>query len=94
MVTEAFHFIDRPMGRKMLWDFVLSDVIRVEDNTGGDLERIRLLIEQYGDLPMDIADASLVVLAERLRIYRVFTTDHRSFSVFRPRNAEAFEIFP
>ncbi len=78
----------------MLWDFVLSDVVRVEDIARGDLERIQLLMEQYTDLPMDFADASLVVLAERHRIFKVFTTDRRGFSVFRPRNVEAFEIFP
>jgi hypothetical protein len=51
-------------------------------------------MEQYADLPMGFADASLVVLAERLKVFSVFTLDRRGFSVFRPRNAQVFEILP
>jgi predicted nucleic acid-binding protein len=94
VLTEVFHFIDRPKSRRMLWNFVLSDVVRVEDVLAVDLERMRLLMEQYADLPMDFADASLVVLAERLRVFRIFTLDRRGFGVFRPRYAQGFEIFP
>jgi hypothetical protein len=94
VLTEAFHFIDRPRDRSLLWNFVLSDVVRVEDMLATDLGRIRLLMEQYADSPMDFADASLVILAERLRVFNIFTLDRRGFSVFRPRNTRAFEIFP
>jgi predicted nucleic acid-binding protein len=94
VLTEAFHFIDRPKDRSLLWNFVLSDVVRVDDILAADLARIRILMEQYADLPMDFADASLVILAERLRVFNIFTLDRWGFSVFRPRNAQAFEIFP
>jgi predicted nucleic acid-binding protein len=94
VLTEAFHFLDRPAARSLLWDFVLSGVVRPEDILKGDLGRMRALMEQYADLPMDFADASLLVLAERLRVSRVFTLDRRGFTVFRPRHAGCFEIFP
>lgn len=94
VLTEAFHFLDRPVLRTLLWDFVLGDVIRVEEVQKIDLESMRLLMEQYADLPMDFADASLVVLAERLRVFTVFTLDRRGFAVFRPRHADSFDIFP
>jgi hypothetical protein len=94
VLTEAFHFLDRPVGRTLLWDFVLSDALRVEEVPKSDLGRIRALMEQYADLPMDFADASLVALAERLRVFRIFTLDRRGFAVFRPRRGESFEIFP
>ena len=94
VLTEAFHFIDRPRGRSLLWNFVLSDVVQVDDIVATELGRIRILMERYADLPMDFADASLVILAERLRVFNIFTLDRRGFSVFRPRNAQAFEIFP
>jgi len=94
VLTEAFHFIDRPKGRSLLWNFVLSDVVRVDDVLATDLGRIRILMERYADLPMDFADASLVVLAERRKVFNIFTLDRRGFSVFRPRNAQPFEIFP
>ncbi len=94
VLTEAFHFIDRPGDRSLLWNFVLSDVVRIDDLLATDLGRIRILMEQYADLPMDFADASLVVLAERLQVSKIFTLDRRGFAVFRPRHAESFEIFP
>lgn len=94
VLTEVFHFLDRPVGRSLLWDFVLSDAVRVEEVLKSDLGRMRVLMEQYADLPMDFADASLVALAERLRVYRVFTLDRRGFVIFRPRHAGSFEIFP
>ena len=94
VLTEAFYFVDHPEGRRLLWNFVLSGVLRIEDIAGNDLATMRVLMEQYADLPMDFADASLVVLAERLRLFKIFTLDRRGFSVFRPRNAETFEIFP
>ena len=94
VLTEVFHFLDRPVGRALLWDFVLSDAFRVEEILKSDLGRIHVLMEQYADLPMDFADASLVALGERLRVFRVFTLDRQGFAVFRPRHAESFEIFP
>jgi len=94
VLTEAFHFIDNREGRRLLWDFVLSDAVRIEDIADSDLERMRVLMEQYANIPMDFADASLVVLAERLKIFLLFTLDRRGFSVFRPRRAQTFQIFP
>jgi hypothetical protein len=94
VLTEAFHFLDRLVARTLLWDFVLSDAVRVEEVMRSDLGRMRVLMEQYADLPMDFADASLVALAERLKVFRVFTLDRRGFAVFRPRHAESFQIFP
>ena len=40
-------------------------------------------MEKYCDTPMDFADASLVLLAERLQIYAICTLDRRGFSTFR-----------
>lgn len=94
VLTEAFHFVNQPTARGLLWDFLLGDVIRVEEVWVRDLWRIRGLMEQYADLPMDFADASLVVMAERLKLVRVFTLDRRGFTVFKPRHAKGFEIFP
>jgi len=42
-------------------------------------------------LPMDFADASLVVLAEDLREGRILTNDRRDFSIYRWNNTKPFE---
>lgn len=41
------------------------------------------LLEKYRDRPMDLADASLVVLAERLGITEILTVDRADFDVYR-----------
>ena len=61
----------------------VSDALRVLD-----------LLHKYADRPMDLADATLVALAEQLRTYRVFTLDRADFSVYRAHGRRAFELVP
>jgi len=93
VLTEVFHFVGRPLQRKALWDFVLSDGLILVELKPLDLPRMQSLMAQYADLPMDFADASLVAAAERLRLRKVFTLDLH-FRVYRPRHARSFEVFP
>lgn len=53
--------------------------------------RIEQLMQQYADLPMDLSDASLVVLAEYLGHGRVFSVDRRDFNTYRWKNTQPFE---
>jgi hypothetical protein len=58
-----------------------------------DAPRMRELMEKYRDLPMDLADAALVRVAERDSLTRIFTIDRRHFSVYRPgRRGRRFSI--
>jgi predicted nucleic acid-binding protein len=54
------------------------------------LERCLGLMKQYADLPMDLADASLVVVAEELDETRILTTDQRDFSIYRFHTIKVF----
>jgi hypothetical protein len=54
-------------------------------------ERIAELMRKYADLPMDLADASLVVLAEYLGHGRILSTDQRDFHTYRWKNHQPFE---
>lgn len=54
-------------------------------------QRLGELIAQYQDLPMDLADASLVVLAEHLGHGRIFSVDQRDFNTYRWKNTQPFE---
>jgi predicted nucleic acid-binding protein len=42
-------------------------------------------MEQYADLPMDLADASLVTAAEAIGMRHVFAIDRKAFAVYRVR---------
>ena len=56
--------------------------------------RCRELMKKYMDLPMDLADGTLVVLAESKKIDRVFTLDHRDFKIYRFAKNKIFRLLP
>lgn len=53
--------------------------------------RILELMRRYAALPMDLADASLVLLAERLGHGRILSTDRRDFETYRWKQRQPFE---
>jgi predicted nucleic acid-binding protein len=55
---------------------------------------MRELMKRYQDLPMDLADAALVTVAERERVSKVFTVDRSDFLVYRPEGIGSFELIP
>lgn len=59
-----------------------------------DVPRLCTLMRKYRDLPMDLADATLVRVAEREGIRRVFTLDRRDFAIYRPGRVSRFIILP
>jgi uncharacterized protein len=59
-----------------------------------DLPRIYELLEQYADLELDLVDASVAALAERLNIQRILTVDQRDFRTIRPKHCSYFDILP
>ncbi len=59
------------------------------------IQRMVQLMQQYADLPMDLADASLVVLAEHLGDGRILSVDRRDFNIYRWQNIYPFNnLFP
>lgn len=52
---------------------------------------IRTLMRRYRDVPMDLADACLVHLADQLETGRVLTLD-RDFGIYRWRRRRSFEL--
>jgi len=49
--------------------------IKIEDIQKHELERIIFLTEKYSNVPMDLADSTMVVLSERLHISEILTID-------------------
>ena len=76
-----------------LWQHVEDRILRLHYSEDTEQHRMRLLMEQYRDTPMDLADASLVVAAETLRLTRIFTLDS-DFYVYRLNDTEVFEVVP
>lgn len=59
-----------------------------------DLTRAAEVIERYRDQRIGLADASIVVLAERFGTREVLTLDHRHFDVVRPLTGGRFRLLP
>jgi hypothetical protein len=51
-------------------------------------------MEKYSDLPMDLADGTLVVLAESQKIKKIFTLDHKDFKIYKPKRIKYFTLLP
>jgi hypothetical protein len=77
-----------------LWDLIATEALQLIPIEMTDVPRMRQLMQKYKDLPMDLADASLVRIAERVRIRRVFTIDRRDFALYRPAKIGRFQIIP
>lgn len=58
------------------------------------LDTAAAVVERYRDQRIGIADASLVVLADRFRTRRILTLDRRHFTVLRPLSGGEFELIP
>lgn len=97
VVAEVSHLLGDRVGAKadalFLRSFA-SDVLTIVSVTSADLRRAADLVEQYADLPLGGVDASVVAVAERLRLSDLATLDRRHFSVVRPRHVAAFSLLP
>jgi uncharacterized protein len=87
VITETMHFVAAdPTGPRQLADLVETSGMEVYDLTRPpELGEAAALMQKYGDTPMDFADATLVLLAEALRVPDVLTLDFRGFTVYRTR---------
>jgi len=96
VLTEAMHFLGRWGGweaQQGLWSWVNRKNLVLRDISPEMSLRMQALMRQYHDLPMDFADASLVALAEELRLPRIFSLDS-DFRVYRLPNGGTFEVIP
>ena len=77
-----------------LWQFIQRGGIHIEQVEGSSYPRIRELMKKYHDLPMDLADATLVALGEENKLLAVFTLDHKDFRIYRPKHKGRFTLIP
>lgn len=59
-----------------------------------DVGAARVIIERYADLNLGLADASIIVLAERYGCQDVLTLDQRHFRVVPGPNGQPFRLLP
>jgi uncharacterized protein len=94
--TEAMYLLGRYGGwlaQQELWSYVADQILVLHLNGEEEQTKMQLLMEQYRDTPMDLADASLVATAETLNQKQIFTLD-RDFQIYRFCNNQPFEVVP
>ena len=95
VVTEAAYLIRTRLGpraEKVFTESLAEGEPAIENLSAADWGRCAELLGQYDFL--GLVDASLVAIAERLKLKALVTTDRRDFRRVRPRPIAAFDLLP
>ena len=92
--TEAMYMLYQTGGyryQESLWQWRRDGRLVLLDITEAEVDRMDALMAKYNNVPMDMADASLVAVAEMRGIRRVFTTDS-DFYIYRLADNSMLEV--
>jgi predicted nucleic acid-binding protein len=95
--TEAMCLLGEAGGwvaQDALWGLVERGDLEIVETGPAQRKRMRILMNKYRDRPMDLADASLVVLAEERSLRDIFTLDHADFQTYRIHGRKTFKLWP
>lgn len=93
VLAETTHMLAKRLGTPhaaALMDDVAEGGLAVWDLPVATHAQVPILMRKYGALPMDLADASLVLLAEHLGHGRILSTDERDFRTYRWKQRKPF----
>jgi predicted nucleic acid-binding protein len=94
VITETCHLLGRDVGVEsqiLFLQMLKSGLVEIAGISTAQIDRLNTLMKKYADLPMDLADASMVLLAEELGHGRILSTDQRDFNCYRWKNRQPFE---
>jgi len=81
--TEVSYFLSvNPNAQQDFFEWVMHKGVIISDINQHDIPRIAELVKKYTDLPMDFADATLVVTAEKTGIKKIISLD-KDFEIYR-----------
>ena len=81
--TEVSHMLDfSANAQRDFYEWVMYKGIIISDINQNDMPRIIELTKKYTDLPMDFADATLVITAEKTGIREIISLD-KDFDIYR-----------
>jgi predicted nucleic acid-binding protein len=97
VIPEACYLLQTHLSPDAETAFIKSIVqraLRLEQVDEEDLARSIDVMREYKDLMIGLVDASIVAVAERLKITSIMTTDRRHFSIIKPKHSPAFTLIP
>jgi len=81
--TEVSHMLDfNTQAQRDFYEWIMHKGVIIGDINQNDMLRIVELTEKYSNLPMDFADATLVITAEKTGIRKIISID-RDFDIYR-----------
>ena len=95
VLPEVSYLIRHRLGaraERIFVESIASHELAVENLGVADWRRCAELVRDYEDI--GLVDASVVAIAERLRLSLIATTDRRHFSIIRPRHRRTFDLVP
>ncbi len=91
--TEAMYLLHgHPEAQDKLWLMLEKGAFEIVALGTEDVPRMREFMKKYKDLPMDLADAALVAVAEREGLDTIFTVDRKG--VYRLPGKRPFKVLP
>jgi predicted nucleic acid-binding protein len=97
VLAELDHLLATRVGRAAQLSLLGEVEIGVYDLpkfTSEDVARARSIIERFADHDISLADASIVVLADRVGTVDVLTLDERHFRVLQTSDGRPFSLLP
>ena len=97
VLAELDYFLATRIGSRAevaLLEEVAAGAYQLEPFGRDDVAAALAVIERYGDLGLGLADASIVVLADRHETSDVLTLDERHFRTVRRSKGETFRLLP
>jgi len=93
-LTETMHLLYADggwMAQASLWRLISSGALQITTAPEDAIERVRVFMERFRDIPCDYADATLLVAAEVIGQRRIFTLD-RHFYAYRLTDGSALQV--
>jgi uncharacterized protein len=93
-LTEVMYLALRRGGWQMqqqVAKYLLDDLLTIYDIQSNDFDRLFALMAKYQDRPMDLADATLVLTAEKTGVNQILTIDS-DFLFYRIADRDSFNI--
>ncbi len=94
--VEAMYLVGRIGGitlQQHLWALVGRDILRLHMHQESEIKQMAVLMDRYQNVPMDLADASLVAAGEAAGDRNLITLDS-DFRIYRFADGGAFNILP
>lgn len=83
VVTEVSHMLDFSLQAQLdFYEWISRGGLKIIDMPESSFAEIRELTHKYGDIPMDLADASLLILSKKLKIEDIITLDS-DYKIYR-----------